>query len=96
MAAYVVALIKVTDEEAYGKYKELVPGSIAKYGGRYLARGGVHEVLEGDVEAGRVVVVEFESLEKAKEWFDSPEYGEAKPHRHRGSESRMVVVEGVP
>jgi len=71
MAAYVIAIINVTDPDVYQRNKELgpelVPPTIAKYGGRYLARGGRSEVLEGDTAAERLVLVEFESYEKAKE-----------------------------
>jgi uncharacterized protein (DUF1330 family) len=97
MAAYVIALINVTDPDGYQGYRELAPPTIAKYGGRYLARGGRSELLEGDAGgAERLVLLEFESFEKAKEWWTSPEYEAAKPHRHRSATSTIMLVEGLP
>jgi uncharacterized protein (DUF1330 family) len=101
MAAYVIAIINVTDPDAYQRYQELAPPdgrvlpTIAKYGGRYLARGGRSEVLEGEAAAERLVLVEFESYEKAKEWWTSPEYEAAKPFRQRSTTSTIMLVEGL-
>jgi len=95
MAAFVIAIINVTDPEGYEVYKELVPASLAKYGGRYLARGGRSEVLEGESDAERLVLLEFESFDQAKEWWDSPEYEAAKPHRRKNSNSTIMLVEGL-
>jgi uncharacterized protein (DUF1330 family) len=95
MSAYVIAMINVTDPERYEVYKEMSPPAVAKYGGRYLARGGRSEVLEGGTEANRFVLLEFDSYEKAAEFWTSPEYGAAKPHRRKSATSTFVLVEGV-
>jgi uncharacterized protein (DUF1330 family) len=95
MPAYVIALITVTDPEGYEEYKALAPATIAKYGGKYVARGGRQELLEGDLEVNRISLLEFESLEQAKRWWSSPEYEEAKPIRQRTASSSLIVVEGL-
>lgn len=96
MAAYIIAEIEVTDPEAYEEYRRQVPPTITQYGGRYIVRGGAAENLEGDWQPKRIVVTEFASVTRAKEWLNSPEYGATKEIRHRAAESRMIVVEGVP
>jgi uncharacterized protein (DUF1330 family) len=95
MAAYVIAMMKVTDSEGYEAYKEMAPPSIAEHGGRYLARAGRTDVLEGAPNADRFVVLEFESYERAQEWWNSPEYEGAKPHRRKSAASTLVLVDGV-
>jgi uncharacterized protein (DUF1330 family) len=95
MAAYVIGIIDVNDPDAYEHYKELTPPTIARFGGRYIARGGRSEVLEGDSGPGRFVLLEFESFEKAKEWWTSPEYEAAKPYRHKSATSTILLVEGL-
>lgn len=95
MPAYVVVDIEVTDPEAYERYKLLAPPAIAAYGGRYLARGGESSTLEGDWQPSRLVILEFESLERAQEWFDSPEYREARRVREGAATMRMVAVDGI-
>jgi uncharacterized protein (DUF1330 family) len=95
MAAYVIAMMKVTDPEGYEVYKEVAPPTIAGYEGRYLARGGRTDVLEGNPDADRFVVLEFESYEQAREWWNSPEYELAKPHRGKSAASTLVLVDGV-
>jgi uncharacterized protein (DUF1330 family) len=95
MSAYVIVDIEVTDAARYGDYKLLVPPTIAAYAGRYLARGGKAEVLEGTREPHRVVVLEFPTAEKAKEWLNSPEYSPLKVIRHRSAKTNMILVDGV-
>ena len=95
MSAYVVAEIVVNDPEGYEEYKKLAPLPIASYGGKYIARGGRAENLEGDWKPNRIVILEFESVEKAKKWLYSEEYREAKELRHKHATSKMIVVEGV-
>lgn len=95
MAAYVVVEVEVLDAERYEVYKRLAPPAIAAYGGRYLARGGECESLEGEWRPKRLVILEFPSVERAKEWWASEEYSEAKSLRHETARSRMVVVEGL-
>ncbi len=95
MAAYVVVEIEVLDAERYEDYKRMVPPSLAAYGGRFLVRGGVTETLEGDWSPKRLVILEFPSVERAKEWWTSAEYAEAKALRQATAQTEMLVVEGV-
>ena len=96
MPAYVIVEIDVLDPLDYEECKRLTPASVAVYGGRYLARGGKTEVLEGGWTPKRVVILEFPSVERAKAWLDSPEYAPAKAIRHRAARTNMVVIEGMP
>lgn len=95
MPAYVVVDIEVTDPEGYKEYVKIAPATVAQYGGRYLARGGYTEVLEGDWQPKRLVILEFPSVDQAKAWLNSPEYAPARALRHRYARSNMVVIEGV-
>ena len=95
MSAYVIVDIEVTDPVGYEDYKKLAAETVALYGGKYAARGGRTEVLEGDWQPHRLVILQFESLERAKEWLNSPEYAPARLLRHRYARTNMVVVEGV-
>ena len=95
MTAYVIVDIEVTDPEGYKEYIKLAPTAVKLYGGKYLARGGPNETLEGDWHAKRLVILEFESVEKAKTWLNSPEYAPARALRHRYAMTNMVVVEGA-
>ncbi len=74
MVAYIIAEIEVTDPEAYEEYKKLTPQSIAAYGGKYLVRGGAAGNFEGDWQPKRVIITEWESVERGKEWHDSEAY----------------------
>jgi len=96
MPAYLVAMMTVTDPQAYEGYRTLAAAAIAKHGGRFVARGGKYAVLEGSFPGSRVVIAEFESLEKAKRFYDSPEYLAAREQR-RGATSvfNLLVVEGA-
>jgi uncharacterized protein (DUF1330 family) len=95
MAAYMLVDLTVNDPEGFATYREMVPPTIAAYGGRYLARGGTITPMEGDWDPKRITVLEFPSVERAKEWWDSPEYAEAKALRMRTAETRMIIVEGL-
>jgi uncharacterized protein (DUF1330 family) len=95
MAAYIVVQVDVKDPARYADYRAMVPASLAKYGGRFIVRGGRTETLEGDWSPKRFVVVEFPSVEQAKAWWGSPEYAEAKALRQATSETQMIVAEGV-
>ena len=95
MAAYLIARVEVTNPEAYENYKKLAAEAIAKYDGRYLARGGNMETLEGDEESRRVVIVVFPTLEQAKTFYNSPEYAEAKAAREGGAKGQFVIVDGI-
>lgn len=95
MSAYIVVDCEVTDPAKYDQYKALAPPAIARYGGRYLARGGTTAVLEGDWQPKRVVILEFPSLAAAKEFYDSPEYRKARAARAGAANMNLVAVEGV-
>jgi uncharacterized protein (DUF1330 family) len=95
MSAYVIVDIDVTDPVRYETYRKMAPPAVAAYGGKYLARGGQTEVLEGDWQPKRLVILEFASVAQAKAWVDSPEYRPARELRHQAATSRMVVIEGV-
>ena len=94
MSAYVIAEIEVTDPDGYAEYAELAGASLLRHGGRFVVRGGPSEVLEGDW-AGRIVVLEFDSPEAARAWYDSEDYQACLPIRLRNSKGRMIAVEGV-
>jgi len=95
MPAYVIVDIEVTDPVGYEGYKKLAPPSLAVYGGKYIARGGKTETLEGDWSPTRLVILEFENAERVKAWLNSPEYREARRLRHQTARTNMVVIEGV-
>ena len=95
MSAYVIVDIEVLDPVRYEEYKKLASNAVSHYGGRYLARGGQNETLEGEWHAKRLVILEFASLERAKAWLNSPEYAPARALRHQTARTNMVVVEGA-
>ena len=97
MPAYWLARSKVKDPVEYKKYTDLVPGIIAKHGGKILARGGRYEIVEGPQKFHRFIVIEFPSLEKAVACHESPEYLKAAAHRKKdgASELEIVIVESV-
>jgi uncharacterized protein (DUF1330 family) len=95
MSAYVVVQVDVKDPVRYEDYKRMVPSSLAKYGGRFVVRGGKTETLEGTWSPKRFVMVEFPDVERAKAWWASADYAEAKALRQTTSHTEMIVVEGV-
>src|SRR5688500_13488987 len=95
MAAYVIVDIVIEDAASYERYKALAPASIARYGGRYLARGGETATLEGSWMPSRLVILEFPDAERARAWWDSPDYAEAKGLRQACARTEMVLVDGV-
>lgn len=95
MPAYIIVNIEVTDPVGYEGYKILTPSTISAYGGSFIVRGGAAEVLEGSRQPGRIVVLEFPDTDRAKEWWNSAEYAEAKLIRQRTAKTEMFVVEGL-
>ena len=95
MASYIIVDVQVTNPTTYKQYRESVLPTLEAYGGRYLARGGAAENLEGDWKPNRIVVLEFDSMERAKAWWSSEEYREPKKLRQSAAVTNMVVVEGV-
>ena len=94
MPAYIVVEVEVEDPVRYEDYKKMVPPSLEAFDGRFLVRGGQVETLEGDWAPKRLVVVEFPSLEKAKAWWSSEEYAEAKALRQATAKTQMIVADG--
>ena len=95
MTAYVIVDIDVSDPIRYEEYKKLAAPTVELYGGKYIARGGKTETLEGDWRPNRLVILQFPDIEQAKTWLHSDEYGAAKSIRHQTAISKMVVIEGV-
>ena len=95
MTAYVIVDIEVSDPEGYKEYVKLAPEAVKLYGGKYIARGGQNETLEGEWQAKRLVILEFPSVEQAKNWLNSSEYAPARALRHKYAKTNLVVVEGV-
>jgi uncharacterized protein (DUF1330 family) len=95
MTAYVIVDIDITDPEGYKEYVKLAPEAVKLYGGKYLARGGPNETLEGDWHAKRLVILEFESVVQAKAWLNSEEYAPARALRYKYARTNMTIVEGT-
>jgi uncharacterized protein (DUF1330 family) len=95
MSAYLIVQVAVTDAAGYDEYKKMVPSSLAAYGGKFVVRGGACETLEGSWQPQRLVVLEFPSVAKAKQWWASDDYRDAKALRQRTADTEMIVVEGV-
>jgi uncharacterized protein (DUF1330 family) len=95
MAAYVIADIEITDPAGYEAYRPLAAASVARFGGRFLARGGKAVPLEGAPAPERIVVVEFADAAAARRWYDSEEYQAALKIRQANSRGRVILVEGV-
>lgn len=94
MSAYVIAEIEVTDPDGYAAYVGPANASVLRHGGRFVVRGGPSEVIEGDW-SGRIVVLEFESREAARAWYDSDDYQACLPLRLQSSKGRMIAVDGA-
>ena len=95
MKAYWIAHVDVTDPQQYSEYTQRAPAAFALFGGKFIARGGRPEALEGRATPQRTVVIEFESYEQAVACYRSPEYQEAMSHRKGASKAEIVIVEGM-
>lgn len=95
MPAFVIVEVEIEDPEKYETYKGLTPATIQAYDGRFIVRGGKTKTLEGDWDPGRIVILEFPSIERAEQWWSSPEYSKAKSIRHEAARARMILVEGT-
>ena len=95
MSAFLIARVNVTNSEQYENYKKLSVEAVNKYQGRFLARGGTTLTLEGTNETDRVVILEFNSLDNAKTFYESPEYQKAKAAREGAATGQFIVVDGV-
>ncbi len=95
MPAYVIAEVTVTDPTTMEEYRKQVPATVAKYGGRFLVRGGAHQTVEGEWKPNRLVLLEFPTMEQARRWYASEEYREPKALRIKAGRTNLVMVEGV-
>ena len=95
MPAYVISEVEVRNIEAMERYRTLAAGSIAQHGGRYLVRGGHAETVEGGPPAKTLIIVEFPSMARAREWYASAEYAAALKLRQTALERRLMFVEGA-
>ena len=95
MKAYVIVEVSITDKIIYEEYKKLTPATIAAFDGKFIVRGGRTEPLEGDWHPERMVVLEFPSVKKAKEWWRSDQYSKAKAIRQQSAHTKMLIVEGA-
>ncbi len=94
--AYIIADIKISDMEKFKNYMAAAPGAVSAGGGEYIARGGKFEALEGSWQPNRLTLLKFESLDKARAFYNSEKYQAAKAQREGSTEYfNMVVVEGV-
>lgn len=95
MSAYVISDVEILDRELIGEYRILAQDSIARYGGRYLARGGAIEAIEGGWNPKGLIIIEFPDMERARAWYRSPEYAKALQVRGRALDRRLICVDGV-
>ncbi len=96
MAGYIVVDIQITKPDEFQKYIQQAGPTSAPYGGRLIANAGRPVTLEGDWKPrGRILIMEFPSVEQAKAWYQSPEYAAAIPLRQRTSVSSFILVEGA-
>ena len=95
MPAYVIANVTIDDPVRYEDYKRMVPRTLTPFGGRFIVRGGNVEVLEGTWQPERLVILEFPSVDRARAWWNSQEYAEARALRQATSTGTLVILEGV-
>ena len=95
MAAYLIADIEIHNPQGYEEYKQRASKTIEQFGGRYLARGGRHEVLEGTWNPTRLVMLEFPDMARLQSWYESADYATVKPFRVANARSHLVALEGV-
>jgi uncharacterized protein (DUF1330 family) len=95
MAAYVISEVEVRDPAGWETYRSIAAREIAQWGGRYLVRGGAPEAAEGGPPPKTLIIVEFPSMARLREWYASPEYAEALKIRRSAAERRLIFVEGV-
>lgn len=95
MSAFVIVEVSIHDHNDYEEYKKLTPAAIAAFDDRFVARGGQTTTLEGNWKPERIVVLEFPSVARANEWWNSEIYEKAKKIRQRSANTKMIIVEGV-
>ena len=95
MPAYVISEVEARDRAAMEAYRSLAAQTIVQYGGRYLARGGLAQLVEGGPPPKTIIIVEFPSMARTREWYGSVEYAEALKLRRTALERRLMFVEGA-
>ena len=95
MAGYVIIHDEIQDQALFAEFRNKVAATIEAHEGRYLVRGGAIEVMDGDWDPDRIVVVEFDSTEQARTWLTSPEYTKIKQIRMKAANASVIIVEGV-
>ena len=95
MSAYLIAEVEVTDPAVFEQYRAGVPATIAAYGGKYLVRGGALEALEGTWQPKRVIILQFDSMARLKEWYQSKEYAPLIALRKASAKTNVIAIEGV-
>lgn len=95
MAGYVIAQIEVNDPEPYKEYVKQNTELVGKFGGKFLVRGGEAEIMEGEFPLPRTIVLEFPSVEAAREWYNSPEYAGPKSIRQATADTNLMIVDGA-
>jgi len=94
MSAYIVSTISISDPDTYKNYTAKTPPLVAKHGGKFLARGGEVQTLEGDAFNDRMVIIEFPTQQALQDWYNDPDYQEAIEIRQSASTGRVLCVEG--
>ncbi|OLD63488.1 MAG: DUF1330 domain-containing protein [Chloroflexi bacterium] len=95
MAVYFVVDVNIDDPQSYAEYSKQVGPMVAHAGGRFLVRGGATEMIEGNWQPQRLVVIEFADTEHFRAWYDSPEYAQVRSIRFNASTARAVLAQGV-
>jgi uncharacterized protein (DUF1330 family) len=95
MAVYFIVDVNITDAQSYAEYSKQVGPMVARYGGRFLVRGGETTTIEGDWKPQRLVVIEFADTQHFRDWYDSPEYTEVRAIRFKASTARAVLAQGT-
>ncbi|MDW3682764.1 DUF1330 domain-containing protein [Cupriavidus sp. CV2] len=94
--AYYIAEFELTDPEGIKPYREQVDATFKPYSGRYIVRAAGVSRLEGNPPSHRLVIIEFDSIEQARAWYNSPEYARIRPFRQRSGHTNAYIVEGEP
>ncbi len=95
MAAYIIVDLEVTDSALFEQYRAAVPATISAYGGKYLIRGGAFDVLEGNWHPKRVIVLQFDSMARLKEWYESADYAPLRSLRAKCAKTNVIAIEGL-
>jgi len=95
MAGYVIVNDAITDEAVFAEFRTRIAATVEAHGGRYLVRGGTTEVIDGEWRPDRIVILEFDDVDRARAWLNSPEYAELREIRLKSANASVVIVEGV-